>query len=122
MKKALVMMAHGSRNALANQEFRDLVSEVAKLKSADYSSVQACFLELAEPSFLSLAQELYRQGCRTIDFYPLFFNQGRHVQADIPSQIDDVRNQFPDLTISQLPHFGANPLLAAFIASHISLL
>ena len=46
MKTALLLIAHGSRNAEANE---DLVALAAELR-ASYPIVEASFLELAEPT------------------------------------------------------------------------
>ena len=119
LTSALVVMAHGSRNAKANQEFGMLVDTLISMRQLDYKVIRPCFLELAEPLFIDLASELYEAGIRHIDFYPLFFNQGRHVQEDVPAQIAEVLERFEGMEVNLLPYFGANPALADVVASHI---
>ena len=49
MKKALVVVAHGSRREASNDEVRALASRLADMPDTGYDSVTAAFLELAEP-------------------------------------------------------------------------
>ncbi|WP_272974850.1 sirohydrochlorin chelatase [Alcanivorax jadensis] len=54
-----------------------------------------------------------------MQLYPLFFNKGKHVGKDIPAQVEDARQRFPDLTIELLDYFGNANGLAALVLKHI---
>ena len=43
---------------------------------------------------------------------PYFLSAGRHVAEDIPGEVDLVRGEFPDVTITLAPYLG----LAAGVA------
>lgn len=118
-KKALVVMAHGSRSDQANTEFESLIKHLSTCFTGEYDVIAPCFLELADPSLMTLGEQLYQQGIRDIDFYPLFFNQGRHVQRDVPNQIQALEAALDGLKVHCLPYFGANAQLASVMASHI---
>ncbi|MEP5230516.1 MAG: CbiX/SirB N-terminal domain-containing protein [Alloalcanivorax sp.] len=122
MSKALLIMAHGSRSETANDEFRALVDTVAESAHAagqEYVAVLPCFLELATPSLIEAIQQLEHQPVKTVQLYPLFFNKGKHVGKDIPAQIEEARERFPDLEIELLEYFGNARGLASLVLQHI---
>lgn len=122
MSKALLIMAHGSRSETANDEFRALVETVAESAHAagqEYVAVLPCFLELASPSLVDAIQQLEHQPVETVQLYPLFFNKGKHVGKDIPAQVEEARQRFPDLTIELLEYFGNAGGLAPLVLQHI---
>ena len=122
MSKALLIMAHGSRSDTANNEFRALVETVAESAHAsgqEYAAVIPCFLELAQPSLVEAIQQLEHQPVSTVQLYPLFFNKGKHVGRDIPAQIEDARQRFPDLSIELLEYFGNAHGLTSLILQHV---
>ena len=107
MSKALLIMAHGSRSDTANDEFRALVEAVAESapgSGEEYVAVLPCFLELAQPSLVEAIQQLEHQPVTHVQLYPLFFNKGKHVGKDIPAQVEDARERFPDLSIELLDY------------------
>ncbi|MDX1803257.1 MAG: CbiX/SirB N-terminal domain-containing protein [Alcanivorax sp.] len=118
MSKALLIMAHGSRRDTANDEFRALVERVAQHRH-DYVAVLPCFLELAFPSLLEALQQLEHQPVDTVQLYPLFFNKGKHVGRDIPAQMDEARQRYPQLTLQMLDYFGNADALAELVLGHI---
>ncbi len=122
MSKALLIMAHGSRSETANDEFRALVERVAEAAHAsgqEYVAVIPCFLELAKPSLIEAIHQLEHQPVEAVQLYPLFFNKGKHVGRDIPAQIEEARERFPDLDIELLDYFGNSEGLAELVLSHI---
>ncbi|MBQ26381.1 CbiX/SirB N-terminal domain-containing protein [Alcanivorax sp.] len=122
MSKALLIMAHGSRSETANDEFRVLVDTVAESAHAagqEYVAVLPCFLELATPSLIEAIQQLEHQPVKTVQLYPLFFNKGKHVGKDIPAQIEEARERFPDLDIELMHYFGSAVGLAPLVVQHL---
>ena len=122
MPKALLIMAHGSRSETANDEFRVLVDTVAESAHAagqEYVAVLPCFLELATPSLIEAIQQLEHQPVKTVQLYPLFFNKGKHVGKDIPAQIEEARERFPDLDIELMHYFGSAVGLAPLVVQHL---
>ncbi|MBF5057030.1 hypothetical protein Y5W_02324 [Alcanivorax sp. 521-1] len=120
VKKALLIMAHGSRAEAANEEFKALVDAVAETTREDYAAVLPCFLELARPSLQEALQQLEHQPVDSVYVYPLFFNNGKHVATDIPAQVEEARERHPHLTIELLEYFGTAPGLAALVREHIA--
>ena len=123
MSKALIIMAHGSRNAEANQEFEALVERIrsAEDRSGEngFGQVHAAFLELAEPTLREAAERAVKAGAEELVVYPLFFNRGRHVRSDIPALVEQVREAFPQCRVELLDYFGTAEELAPTVRQHI---
>lgn len=120
-KRALIIMAHGSRRASANAEFFQLVEQVAQVEQAKgyYHCVQAALLEQAPPTLLQACADL-PEGISHLDVYPLFFNQGRHVEKDIPAQVAEVMDAHPQWDVNLLNYFGSSQDLASLVANHLA--
>ena len=120
-KKALLIMAHGSRREAANTEFCELVERVKVLDGQRYHTVIPCFLELSAPSLDEACEAAIESGCQSVDLYPLFFNAGKHVEKDIPNLIMNAVEKYPQLQCQQLGYFGQFDGLAEMVKRHIEL-
>lgn len=116
--KALAIIAHGSRNNAANEEFLELVCQLAGT-TREYADLRGCFLELASPSLPEAVADLVAEGHRQIDVYPLFFNQGKHVARDIPALVEEEKRVYANTEIRLLPYFGSFSGLAGMIEAHL---
>ncbi len=114
---ALIIMAHGSRRDSANQEFFQLVERIAK--QSDYQCVVPALLEQAPPTLMQAAEKL-PESIQAIDVYPLFFNCGRHVEKDIPAQVAELMDSYPDTDIRLLSYFGQSSELSNLVIEHIN--
>lgn len=117
--KALVVIAHGSRSAAANAEFRALVGALAPLVPG-YGCVEPAFLEAAEPSLAAAVAVVVADGYPEADVYPLFFNSGRHVASDLPALLAELGHVHATCRLRLLSHFGAWPGLADALATHLA--
>lgn len=104
---ALLIIAHGSRNELANREVRDMSEEVARKGPEHIDLVRSAFLELAEPDIPGGIRECIEAGADRVFVFPYFLNTGVHVAKDIPAIIDEARERHPECTFLLLPHVGA---------------
>lgn len=117
-KPVLLIMAHGSRKVQANEEFIQLVQKIAATH-LDYAAVKHCFLEIAAPTLQDAVEECLLLGQQHFDLYPLFFNQGNHVSRDIPEQIANILQHYPECHIRQLSYFGEYDGLQGMLSQHI---
>jgi len=121
-ERALIIMAHGSRRAAANEEFFNLVKKIGNETSGaaqKYCVILPALLEQAPPTLLQVCQNL-PENVSHIDVYPLFFNQGRHVEKDIPAQVAEVMDALPEKSVQLLTYFGQSDGLAALVLDHIT--
>lgn len=121
-ERALIIMAHGSRRAEANEEFFNLVKKIGEEASGGhkrYCTVLPALLEQAPPTLLEVCRAL-PDTVEEVDIYPLFFNQGRHVEKDIPAQVAEVMDALPEKTVQLLSYFGQSGGLAGLVLDHIA--
>lgn len=115
--KQLLIIAHGSRRKASNEDVTILASKVALHLNLPDDAVQAAFLELASPSIGEAIDACFERGCDEITVLPYFLSPGIHVISDVPEEIANAQNKWPDKTITLLPHLGATEAMVGLIAS-----
>ena len=86
MTTVLILIAHGSRQAEAND---DLYATVESLRSVGrYPIVEPAFLELAEPTIEQTSHRCIQLGADRVILLPYFLSAGVHVQRDLAAQRD----------------------------------
>ena len=109
-KKSLLVVAHGSRKKISNIEIHQLANNIS-MKLKTFSIVEACFLEIAEPSIPQGIESCVKQGASEVLILPYFLAAGRHVIEDIPNIVDEEKTKYPDILITSLPYFGSSPVI-----------
>ncbi len=110
IRKSLLIVAHGSRKKVSNIEIHQLANNISmKLKS--FPIVEACFLEIAEPSIPQGIEICVQKGASEVLIMPYFLAAGRHVIEDIPNIVNNERAKYPGITITSLPYFGSSPVI-----------
>ena len=117
--KALLIVAHGSRNKDSVVEIENLASTIRPLPG-QYDIVQHAFLELAQPDIVTGLDSLIKQGAKDIVILPYFLARGNHVMLDIPQEVNQLMQSNDSIKITTLPHLGANQNMPAFVVEHIS--
>lgn len=120
MKHALLLIAHGSRRAAANQEFQQQVQALASQLAQPELLVKACYLELCPPGISQALAELAEQGVERIRILPCFLNQGRHVAEDVPADVAEFTGQFPKVEVEMLPYLGAQASYIDFLTQAVT--
>ncbi len=118
--KALVLTAHGSRREASNEEVKKLTDSIADQVKDEFPVVEAGFLDIAQPSIVEAIGRCIERGATDIRLIPYFLSAGRHVQQDIPSEVDKARNNHPDISITILPHIGGAPGLGELICGLVT--
>jgi sirohydrochlorin ferrochelatase len=104
--KALVLIAHGSRREVSNDDVVTLSKAVAEDMKDEYPIIQAGFLELARPSISEVIGNCVRLGATEIFVVPLFLSKGRHVYEDVPGEVNKARHIHGEIAIIVTPHIG----------------
>ncbi|MGO5000095.1 sirohydrochlorin chelatase [Oceanisphaera sp. W20_SRM_FM3] len=117
--KGFILVAHGSRREAANQEIADFAAGVRHAMTGRFELMGHAFWELAEPSLEQAIDHQVAAGATEIKLFPYFLAQGRHVVDDLPSVLHQKREQYPELTLTLLPHLGAMPGFADWIAEQL---
>ena len=115
-KQALILFAHGARDPRWARPFERL-AKLAQQQKPELA-VRLAFLELMEPRLPAAVAELAADGFETISLVPVFLGQGGHVLRDLPPMIDELRTQFPQLSITVSDAVGESPMVLDAIAAY----
>ncbi|WP_415543429.1 precorrin-8X methylmutase [Deinococcus deserti] len=106
---AVVLAAHGSRDPASQAQFEQLVAEVKALDPGRI--ITHGFLEFNTPTLDEAARSAVAAGARNIVMVPGVLLAATHAKNDLPSELNALRREFPDVTF----HYGAamdlHPLL-----------
>src|SRR2546423_9746002 len=98
METALLLVAHGSRQAEANDDLRHAAAELRR--RGGYDIVEAAFLELAEPSVAEGGANCVRAGAKRVVMLPYFLSAGVHVRRDLTALRGEMAAPFPGVEVS----------------------
>ncbi|MBT1071169.1 sirohydrochlorin chelatase [Pelotalea chapellei] len=118
MKTAILMMAHGSRVANANDAAREVARMVQEITGIEI--IEVSFRELHEPNIQQGIDACVARGVQRILLMPYFLFMGAHVQHDLPEEITEARKRHPGLIMEMGEHLGAHRKLAEIEAERIN--
>jgi sirohydrochlorin ferrochelatase len=109
MRKALQLIAHGSRQPEANADLFQVVNELRG--RGEYPIVEASFLELAKPSIDQAGARCVEQGAERVVLLPHFLSAGVHVQRDLTEARSKLAARFPEVEFLLAEPLGRHPML-----------
>ena len=109
---AILLIAHGSRNAEANA---DTVTLAAQLIDR-YPIAVASFLELATPDIDAGGAECVARGATRVILLPHFLSAGTHVRRDLTAARERLAVRFPAVEFLLAEPIGTHPLLVEVLA------
>ena len=118
MKTAILLMAHGSRIAEANDAAREVAKMVQQMTG--YEIVEVSFREMHEPNIQSGVDACVAKGAQRILLIPYFLFMGAHVQHDLPEEIAEAQKRYPGLEMAMGSHLGAHRKLAEIVTERIA--
>ncbi|MCS6951396.1 MAG: CbiX/SirB N-terminal domain-containing protein [Bryobacteraceae bacterium] len=113
MKTGIVVFAHGSSIASANEAVRSLTAVVAQ--AGQFELVETAFLELASPDLEEAVTRLRERGAERIIVVPYFLTLGIHLQRDLPRLVEGLREQHPGVEIAVADPLDGHPALAQIV-------
>lgn len=114
MKKALLLVAHGSRQEEANADLYHVVAEMKPLGQFDI--VEAAFLEFAEPNIEEGGRRCVALGAEQVVLMPYFLSSGVHFRRDLVSICNRLADLFPHVNFRLAEPLGRHPLLLQVVA------
>ncbi|HUN93648.1 MAG TPA: CbiX/SirB N-terminal domain-containing protein [Burkholderiaceae bacterium] len=118
---ALVLFAHGARDARWSQTLSQLADAIRALAAAEAPGrelhVSTAFLEFQPPTLQDALDQAMRDGARRIDILPVFWASGGHVANDVPPLLAAFRASHPALQLRMLPVLSELPGMLDFIAA-----
>jgi sirohydrochlorin ferrochelatase len=113
MRTALLLIAHGSRQAEANADLHHLAEA---LRGRGYAIVEAAFLELAEPSIDEGGDRCVDRGAERVILVPYFLSAGVHVRRDLTAARRRLAERHPGVDFRLAEPLGRHPLLVDVVA------
>jgi sirohydrochlorin cobaltochelatase len=102
----LLLVGHGSREAIGIEEFLATASLVAD--RAGEAAVEPCFLEFAEPTIEQGFRRLAERGVTRIVVVPVLLFAAGHAKRDIPQTVEHVAREWPEIEVRQAAHLGCH--------------
>ncbi|MEW6379071.1 MAG: precorrin-8X methylmutase [bacterium] len=118
MKKAALLLGHGSRIQKANESLYS-IAEMVKSKSG-LAIVKPVFLQFASPGLLEGIEYCLAQGVEEILVHPYFLYTGAHVLQDIPAMIESIRQDHPSVRIRLTPPLGVHDKLVDIVLERLA--
>ena len=114
---AVLLIAHGSRHAPANDDLRRMAERVAE--SALHPIVEPAFLELAAPDIAAAGARCVELGANRVLMIPYFLAAGVHLLRDLTAARDALIAHHPGVEFRLGRPLGPDPLLEQLVAERI---
>ena len=117
-KTAILLMAHGSRIPEAN----DAVIEIAAMvkKMTGYEIVEVSYREMHLPNIQQGIDACVSQGAERGLLMPYFLFVGAHVREDLPEEMANARERYPNVEFAMGSHLGVHRKLAEVVVDRIA--
>ncbi len=118
MKRAIILVDHGSRRGEANA----IVERIAELvrEAAPDRIVRVAHMELAPPSLAEAVDICVAEGAEAIVVHPYFLAPGAHSTRDIPRLVREAAARHPGVEIRTSEPLGAHPELAGIVLERVA--
>jgi sirohydrochlorin ferrochelatase len=112
-KTAIVLIAHGSRNADANADATYFAEQLQNAGIA--TEVQAAYLELAEPTIAQAVEIVLTSEPDVVILLPYFLSAGVHVRRDLAELCERFREHHPRTVFQLAEPIGRHTLLQTIL-------
>lgn len=113
--QALILFAHGARDARWAEPFEDIASRMRARHPSWH--IELAYLELMQPSLGAAVATIVATGFQAITVAPLFLARGGHLREDYPKLLAQVAAAHPSLRISTTDALGDSPQMREAIAN-----
>jgi len=117
-KTAVLLMAHGSRRAAANNDLQTLAELL--LQQGLYPVVEVSYLELTEPSIPNGGANCVAKGATRVLMLPYFLSAGVHVANDLREFQQQLTSAHPEVEFVLCPHLGLHPLMVELVLARLA--
>lgn len=114
MKKAMLVMVHGSPRPVANNDMFAVVDVVRE--RGTFPIVEVGFMEVNEPTIPEAIARCVEQGAEHVIAVPYFLHTGNHVTDDLPTLLEEAQTTYPHVRFLMGDYLGHDPILADVVA------
>lgn len=116
-RTAVLLIAHGSRRAEANQ---DLVELADKLRNrTPFKIIEASYLELAQPDISEGGRRCVGQGAQRVLMLPYFLSAGTHVMTDLERFRTELSAAHAGVVFHLCAPLGLHPLMVDIVLDRL---
>ncbi len=116
--KSVLLVAHGSRKSQQNDLFFDIIDMVKDIVGDDYY-VDGAFMSFSEMNIEFKLKEYIEKGVTEIMIVPYLLFAGNHVKQTIPSKVDRIMADYPEIKVVYKDSLGVDRRLAEIIVDRI---
>ena len=109
IKRAIVVVGHGSRREEANRDVIDVAKSIAV--RGGFPIVEAAFLEIARPTIDEAFSTCVALGATEVIVHPYFLSPGRHTRGDLPVEVRTAASRHTGLSYRITEPLSAHPLV-----------
>jgi sirohydrochlorin ferrochelatase len=113
VKRALLLVDHGSRRADANARLEELAASLRA--AAPDRFVAIAHLELAAPDIAAGVDACAAAGAEEVVVLPCFLAPGRHAGEDVPREVTSAARRHAGLRVRMAPALGDHPGLVRLL-------
>ena len=119
MKKALLIIDHGSVRNEANK----MLEEVAKIlrRLRPHLVINIAHMELAHPTITEGMETCILAGATEITVHPYMLSPGRHATKDIPRMVSDCSKKYPQVNIKITEPLGLHEKIGEVVLERAGL-
>ncbi len=118
MRRAVVLIDHGSRRDEANAQLDALAARVVE-RLPDWI-VRTAHLELLAPTLGDAIDDCVSHGANEIVIHPFFLTPGRHASADIPRLVAEAAARHPGLSLRTSDILGLHDAIVDVVLERIA--
>ena len=118
MKRAILLVDHGSRRPEANALLTAVAERVAE-RVPDVI-VRCAHMDLAEPDIAAGIAACVAAGADAIVVHPYFLGPGSHTTDDIPRLVNEAAQAHPGIDVRVSPPLGLHPKLVDAVLDRVA--
>jgi len=115
MKKALFVLAHGSKTKETEDALKQIMIMLEKDKDQTFDLLGFGFLQFSKPDFAQGIGNLVNKGAKEIVIVPMFLFQGNHMKKDIPKALEELQKNHKEVQFILAKHIGVDLRIADII-------
>ena len=117
MKRAILLVDHGSRRPEANALLEEIAERIRP--RVPERVVEVAHLELAKPDIAEGIELCVAKGATKIVVHPYFLGPGRHTSDDIPAHVKRAAKNHPDVQILTSEPLGGHDALIDVVLDRV---